>query len=96
MNVGFFLKKNSDRYLAHNTLNLTVVEKKLFWIVDKAIPEDARIEENFFFQLLGPTSFANTELLHFLQSFQCTIAVMLSSFPLILSTPVIIIIIIHE
>ena len=35
----------SDKHLAYNTPDLTIVEKKQVWIVDVAIPGDTRIEE---------------------------------------------------
>ena len=38
----------SDKHLAYNTPDLTIVKKKLVWIVDVAIPGDTRIEEKEF------------------------------------------------
>lgn len=35
----------TDKHLAHNTPDLTVVEKKQVWIIDVAIPGDSRVEE---------------------------------------------------
>ena len=36
-------KIQMDKHLAHNILDITVVEKKRVWIIDVAIPEDGRI-----------------------------------------------------
>ena len=35
----------TDKHLAHNIPDITVVEKKWVWIADVAIPGDSRIEE---------------------------------------------------
>ena len=35
----------TDKHLAHNIPDITVVEKKRVWIIDVAIPEDGKIEE---------------------------------------------------
>ena len=35
----------TDKHLAHNIPDITVVEKKRVWIIDGAIPGDGRIEE---------------------------------------------------
>ena len=38
-------KIQTDKHLAHNIPDITVVEKKRVWIIDVAIPGDGRIEE---------------------------------------------------
>ena len=38
-------KIQTDKHLAHNIPDITVVEKKRVWIIDMAIPGDGRIEE---------------------------------------------------
>ena len=38
-------KIQTDKHLAHNIPDITVVEKKQVWIIDVAIPGDGRIEE---------------------------------------------------
>ena len=38
-------KIQTDKHLAHNIRDITVVEKKQVWIIDVAIPRDGRIEE---------------------------------------------------
>ena len=38
-------KVQTDKHLAHNIPDITVVEKKRVWIIDMAIPGDGRIEE---------------------------------------------------
>src|ERR1700755_398072 len=35
----------TDKILAHNTPDLTVIEKKKVWLIDIAIPGDSRVEE---------------------------------------------------
>ena len=35
----------TDKHLAHNIPDITVVEKKRVWIIDVTIPGDSRIEE---------------------------------------------------
>ena len=40
-----FPKIQTDKHLAHNIPDITVVEKKQVWIIDVAIPGDGRIEE---------------------------------------------------
>ena len=37
-------KIQTDKHLAHNIPDITVVEKKRVWIIDVAIPGDGRIE----------------------------------------------------
>jgi hypothetical protein len=38
-------KIQTDKHLAHNIPDITVVEKKQVWMIDVAIPGDSRIEE---------------------------------------------------
>ena len=38
-------KIQTDKHLAHNIPDITVVEKKRVWIIDVAIPGDDRVEE---------------------------------------------------
>ena len=34
-----------DKHLAHDTTDITVVEKKQVWLIDVAIPGDSRIQQ---------------------------------------------------
>ena len=38
-------KIQTDKHLAHNIPDITVVEKKQVWLVDEAIPGDSRIQQ---------------------------------------------------
>ena len=39
------LKIQTDKHLAHNIPDITVVEKKQVWLIDVAIPGDSRINQ---------------------------------------------------
>ena len=45
VNILWDFKIQTDKHLAHNIPDITVVEKKRVWITDMAIPGDSRIEE---------------------------------------------------
>ena len=38
-------KIQADKHLAHNIIDITVVEKKQVWLIDATIPEDSRIDQ---------------------------------------------------
>ena len=39
-------KIQTDKHLAHNVLDITVVEKKQMWLIDVAIPGASRVDQN--------------------------------------------------
>ena len=45
VNILWDFKIQTDKHLAHNIPDITVVDKKRVWIIDVAIPGDGRIEE---------------------------------------------------
>ena len=49
----------TDKHLAHNIPDITVVEKKQAWIIDVAIPGDGRIEEK---ELLKISSYQDLKI----------------------------------
>ena len=45
LSILWDFKIQTDKHLAHNISDITMVEKKRIWIIDVAISGDGRIEE---------------------------------------------------